>query len=294
MVFTNTVKLLRVLPLFLLSSHVLKAVNLEPETLRIWQRYIDQAQVRSESRPHAAGKFLWLDEDSRRLERVRKGDIEVAPMGQAGYQPIEGGWIQDWIGAILIPNASLELVLDILADYGRYKYVYHPEVADAKLLVHSGQTDEFSLRIVNKVLFVTTGINIRCLGRMVRVDERRAYSNLHTIRVEEIKNVGRPDERDLAPDTGDGFIWRLSSMARFEERDGGVYLEMETIALTRDIPRSLNFLVAPMVKKLSRNSLSLTLEKTREAVKPLEARSIAAPSGSGLATHAKSFSQTLR
>jgi len=77
---------------------------------------------------------------------------------------------------------------------------------------------------------------------------------------------GRPSERLLPADAGAGFIWRIRSISRYLERDGGVYLEIEAIALTRDIPSSLRWLVSPVVNHLSVNSLTTTLSQTREAV----------------------------
>jgi hypothetical protein len=55
-------------------------------------------------------------------------------------------------------------------------------------------------------------------------------------------------------------------MARYEERDGGVYLELEAMALTRDIPGSLAWMVKPVVNHLSINSLTTTLRQTRDVV----------------------------
>src|SRR5579862_8682126 len=86
------------------------------------------------------------------------------------------------------------------------------------------------------------------------------------VEVREIQGYRHSDERLLPPDTGNGFIWRIRSMARWEERDGGVYLELEAIALTRDIPSSLAWLVNPVVNHLSINSLRTTLRQTRDAV----------------------------
>jgi hypothetical protein len=58
----------------------------------------------------------------------------------------------------------------------------------------------------------------------------------------------------------------MHSIASYEERDGGGYLELEALALTRDIPASLRALVRPAVNHLSISSLSATLRQTREAV----------------------------
>ena len=87
-----------------------------------------------------------------------------------------------------------------------------------------------------------------------------------TTRVEQIENYGHPEVHSLPPGTGNCFIWRLHSIARYEERDGGVYLELEAIALSRDIPPALRGLVKPVVNHLSINSVTATLRQTREAV----------------------------
>jgi hypothetical protein len=250
------------------NAHFINAatLQLQPETLKGWENYLDQAQAKFNSRLQASNRFLWLDEDPKRPSRLRHGQIEVAPIRGRGFDRIPNGLVHDWIGAMFIPNASIDEVVSLLSDYDRYKAIFHPEVIDAKLLAHSTEGDEFSLKLVNTVLFTRAGVDMQCLGRSVRLDHNRAYSTSYTTRVNEIRNYGRPDERELAPDTGDGFVWRLYSTTRFEQRDGGVYLETETIALTRDIPSSLKFLVVPVVKRLSRNSLALSLQKTRDAV----------------------------
>ncbi len=76
---------------------------------------------------------------------------------------------------------------------------------------------------------------------------------------------GHSGERLLPPDQGNGFIWRLHSIARYEERDGGVYLELEVLALTREILASLRWFVNPVVSHLSIISLRTALRQTREA-----------------------------
>jgi len=65
---------------------------------------------------------------------------------------------------------------------------------------------------------------------------------------------------------GSGVIWRLFSIARYLERDGGVYIELEAIGLSRDIPASLRWIVEPIVRRVSRGSLSTSLQQTENAV----------------------------
>ena len=65
---------------------------------------------------------------------------------------------------------------------------------------------------------------------------------------------------------GKGLLWRVLSLSRFEERDGGVYIEFEAIALSRDIPASLHWMIEPIVRRVSRNSLITSLKQTGGAV----------------------------
>ena len=56
----------------------------------------------------------------------------------------------------------------------------------------------------------------------------------------------------------------ISSIARFEQRDAGVYIELEAIALSREIPAALHFVADPIVRRMSRNSLLAALQQTEE------------------------------
>ena len=77
---------------------------------------------------------------------------------------------------------------------------------------------------------------------------------------------GNPNETVLPPDTGYGFLWRLYSYWRFEEREGGVYIECRAISLTRDVPFGLGWAIEPIIQKLPEESLIKTLECTRKAL----------------------------
>ena len=83
----------------------------------------------------------------------------------------------------------------------------------------------------------------------------------------EIEDYGTPKQRELNDGQGKGLLWRLFSIARFEERDGGVYVELEAIALSRNIPVSVRWLIEPIVSRLSRSSLMTSLRQTEDAVR---------------------------
>jgi len=55
-------------------------------------------------------------------------------------------------------------------------------------------------------------------------------------------------------------------VSRLEQRDGGVYVEIETIAMSRGIPVMLRWMIKPLVESLPRKIMLATLTDTRDAV----------------------------
>ena len=131
----------------------------------------------------------------------------------------------------------------------------------------TGGCDKYSMRVVNNETVAETALDSEYQACYLQLDELRWYSTAHTTRVQEIRHYGRPDEQELPPNQGSGYIWRLYSVARFEERDGGVYIELEAIALSRDIPVGVRWLVDPIVRRVSRNTLLISLQQMEEAVR---------------------------
>src|SRR5271166_5356519 len=250
---------------FLVAPAASAGAELRDETLKTWDAYIQA--VDSQMHGRLQGPFLWVDEDPGRVDSVRAGKILVSPVGQKNPKPVPSGLIHDWIGAAFIPDARLRDVLSAVRDYGRYTEFYKPTVVDAKPLGTEGDCDKYSMRVVNKETVAETALDTEYQTCYLHLDELRWYSTAHSTRVQEIRHYGRPDEQELPPNQGTGYIWRLYSLARFEERDGGVYIELEAIALSRDVPVALRWVVDPIVRRVSRNTLLISLQQMEEAVR---------------------------
>jgi hypothetical protein len=251
----------------------LRALELQPATLKAWEDYIRSADSSMQARLSGRQPFLWVDEAPGRSPLLRGGKTMVAPAVGNGIISVPGGLIHHWIGAVFIPRASITSLRAVFRDYDRYKDYYKPVVAASKRLPCSEADDRFSMTWAHRVLFVNAAIEAQYRAGDFVIDARRGYNIATTFQVREIEAYGQRDERLLPPGQGNGYIWRMQGIARFEERDGGVYLELEAIALTRDIPGSLRWLVSPVVNRLSVNSLTTTLRQTRDAVHSQSARS---------------------
>ena len=240
--------------------------TLKPQTLAAWNEYTQAANVRLEHGTVERNSFLLIDRDPGLSARLRGGEIVISPAGKNGHTAVPHGLITDWVGDVFVPNAKIDDVVAQLNDYDRYREFFNPTVVDAHLLSHAGAEYRFSLVLRQRVLFVTPVLEGDYESQTIKLDERRWYTVSCTTRLQDIENYGEPSQRKLPPDQGHGYIWRIRNITRFEERDGGVYIEIEAMALSRDVPAGLHWLIDPVVRHLPKNSLAATLSQTRDAV----------------------------
>ena len=251
-------------------------VKLKPETVEAWDEYIRIADARIQRRLDPGGPFLRIDEDPVLAARVRGLAIVVFPAVPNIPRKVPSGLIHDWIGAAFLPNATLHDILPVVRDYGRYKDFYHPNVIDSRSVETGESQDRFSVVLMNKTLFSKTALDSDYQASYASLDGKRMYSVSRTTRIREIAGYGTANQRTLPENEGTGLIWRLYSALRFEERDGGVYIEVEAIVLSRDIPAALRWMAEPIVRRVSRDSLTTALRQTEAAVRSATAASLAA------------------
>ena len=242
------------------------AAELQRATADAWREYVQAVDARMQARLESGQPFLWVDEEVDRPQRTRRGETLVAPLVGRGTKAVPNGLIHHWIGAIFIPDAGIPTVLDVVHGYNRYEDIYKPVVTRSRLLDSGPTGQEFSMDWHRRVLFLDAAIRGRYHAHDVIVDPHRGYSIVDATTLQQIEDCGRSGEYLLPPDTGSGIIWRIHSVARYEERDGGVYLEIEVVVLSREIPSSLRWMVSPVVARVSANALTVTLQQTREAV----------------------------
>jgi len=241
--------------------------TLTSETAREFDRYVEAAESRMAQDLQPA-RFLQMDAAPDLKARVRAGElvIQSGPM-LAGAKEIKvsGGLLQDWLGMLLIPGASIAGVRAVLQDYPNYKNFYQPEVIESREISHHGDEYEIFLRLYEKHI-LTVVLNANYHVRYAMLDAKRMYVESHSTRIAEVKdpNYSYTEEEPVGDDTG--FLWRLNSYWRFEQADGGVYAECEAISLSRDVPFGLGFMLKGFLEQFPKESMLNTLRGTKAAV----------------------------
>ena len=265
----------RVLILVLTIAPATNAATLQPAALREWDLYIESANAQIADRASRGKTFLWVDENAQRLATVRAGGIALFQVTPKNSKRLPSAIINDWMGAVFIPNSKIGDVLNIVRTYGRYEDFYRPNVADSKATVtgepkDSFSTDQakdrFSMILVNKSYLLNTAFETAYQVSYIGVTNVIGYSVSQSTRVQQIDRFGAASQHMLSVGEGSGIIWRLFSVTRYVERDGGVYLELEAIGLSRNIPVSIRWIIQPMVRRALRESLTTSLRQTEAAV----------------------------
>ncbi len=249
----------------MLMKQSVKPVQLKPATLEAFESYIQEAEAGMEKTLKGDGPFLWGDAASERAQRVRKG--EVVAQFWSGKEPVKvpDGLIHDWIGAAFASGKTVKETLALIQDYNNHKNIYKTEVIDSKLLNHHGNHFQIYLRLLKKKI-ITVVLDTDHDVHYSSLDDTRWLCRSYTTRIAEVEDAGKPNETVQPPDAGYGFLWRLYSYWRFQDRDAGVHLQCRAISLTRDVPAGLRWILAPIIRSLPRESLMNTLNSTRQAL----------------------------
>jgi hypothetical protein len=229
--------------MMLATPPIVSATELDQETSKAWNEYIQAANLKMQQRAAGTMPFLWIDEAPGRREAVRQGQILVEPTQKDSPAKMARGLIFDWTGAVFFPNTTIQHIFEVLNEFDRYDEFYNPAVVNAKLLEGTGRNEEFSMVLSHKTAFGATTVDTEYHSETTCLDKRHCYNIINSTRIQQIEDYKSPEERELPPEQG--FLWRLYSIQRYEERDGGVFAELESIALTRKVPLDLLWLLKP-------------------------------------------------
>jgi hypothetical protein len=242
-----------------------KPVQLNPKTLEAFDAYIRNTETEMERSLQGSGSFLWSQQAPERAQVVDRGQVVAQFWSGEGPVKVPKGLIHDWIAAAFIPDSNIQEILAVIQNYDNHKNTYRPEVIDSKLISRDGNNFQVYLRLLKKKI-VTVVLDTNHEVHYCPVDQTRWVCRSYTTRIAEVENAGSRDERVLEADTGYGYLWRLYSYWRFEEREAGVVVECRAISLTRDVPFGLGWAIEPIIEKLPKESLINTLEATRQAL----------------------------
>jgi len=247
--------------------------RLNTETQGAFERYVKLVEARNEGELKRGTGLLWVDglpakQRAEAYAALKRGEVKLQKLEIRDNDkpiPCPGGLIHHWTGVVFIPGAKLEDVLSVLEDYDKHAVYYAPDVERSKIKSRTGDHFRVFLRF-RRHKVITVVLNTEHEVQYFHDAPGRAHSRSSAVRIAEIENAGKGDEREKTPGDDSGFLWRMETWWRMEERDGGVYVQSEVASLTRDIPAVLSWMIGPFVTGIPKETLTFTLEATRKAV----------------------------
>jgi hypothetical protein len=261
------------LVLCLLAPAAVAAGDLTPATVAAFERYARLTEQRINDEVVRTANFLWIDTlpQNRRAEVVKglqQGGVIIERLQtRDGSKEIgvPDGLIHHWIGTVFVPGAGVKEAVALMQDYDHHARYFAPAVARSKLLEHDGSRFRVALRFyVKKIIAVT--MDTENEAEFFHPAADRAHSRIRSTRVTEIADPGTPQEKPKPAGEENGFMWNLNTYWRFLERDGGVYIQCESLTLTRDVPFAIAWIVRPIVTQMPKESLTFTMAKARDAL----------------------------
>ena len=243
--------------------------ELKKNTLDTFQKYVDLTERRIGEEERTLKNFLWVDgqpEPARTqlYQQLRNGQLVLQKMQTLddGQEiKIKDGLIHHWLGVMFIPGAKMEQATAVTMDYDNHFITYKPDVARSKLISRNGNDMRMMLRFSKKKVILVV-VEVEQDVHFTPVDAQRAFLHAYSRRVQEVENPGEKDERLLPQGNDRGFLWHLYTYWRYEERDGGSYIQCESITLTRDIPWILRAIIGPYIRGIPKESLEFVMTAT--------------------------------
>jgi hypothetical protein len=193
--------------------------------------------------------------------RLREGELIVEEVTPSGGAALPGALLHHWRGTAFAPGATAADFERLMKDFNNYPQNFSPQVVQARVISQKSDDLQTLMRVRQKHV-ITVVMDTAYDVTFGRLDEQHGYSVSRSTRISEIGSAGTGAERELSADESHGFLWRMNTYWSYEEKDGGLYMQIESVSLTRSIPRGLGWAVQPFVESVPRESVEFTLRST--------------------------------
>jgi hypothetical protein len=222
-----------------------------PAAVAAFDTYTAQVESRLANQHRTPDAFLALNSTNR--ARLRAG----TPLIENLTPPTQRSdvLIHHWRATAFIPSATPADFDRLLRDFSAYPQKFAPDIVSSTVLTRTPTDTLLRLR-TRQHHFITVILDTTCDVSFAALDPAHHYSISRSTRIDEI-----------TPGGDNGFLYRLNTYWAWEQRDGGLYIQLESLSLTRSIPHGLAWAVRPYLESIPRDSLIFTLTSARNALR---------------------------
>jgi hypothetical protein len=232
-----------------------------PAAIAAFNTYAAQLESRLAQQHRSPATFVTLTADSPRSETSKPKDGEPLIENLTPAAQPSDALIHHWRATAFIPSATPADFERLLRNFSAYPQNFAPDIVSSTVLTHTPTDTLLRLR-TRQHHVITVVLDTICDVTFAALDPSHGYSISRSTRIDEITSAGaastdKPDH---------GFLYRLNTYWSWEQRDNGLYIQLESLSLTRSIPRGLAWAVRPYLESIPRDSLIFTLTSARNAL----------------------------
>jgi hypothetical protein len=237
-----------------------------PEAVTAFNDYVKAVESRLAHQHQSRDGFLVPALSPENKKHLQQGELIIEPITPVTGSALPGALLHDWRGTAFAPGATVADFERLMKNIGAYPHYFSPQVLQAKLLMQQGDRLQAFMRVrqhhvITVVMDTTYDITFG------RLDDQHGYSLSRSTKISEIESPGTATEHTVPAEEEHGFLWRQNTYWTYEEGDGGLYMQIESVSLSRSVPTGLNWIVQPFIEKIPRESLEFTLRSTCNALR---------------------------
>jgi hypothetical protein len=236
-----------------------------PQAVAAFNAYVGGMELRLAKQHRSQGGFL-APVGAAQQGELSRGGLVIERLSPATDAELPGALLHHWRGTAFAPGATAADFERLMRDFNSYPQHFSPQVLQARVLTQSGDRMRASMRVRQKHV-ITVVMDTTYDVTFGRLDAKHGYSLSRSTRIAEIESAGTRDERALNANEEHGFLWRMNTYWSYEEREGGLSLQIEAVSLTRSVPRGFGWAIGPYLESIPRESLEFTLRSACHAVR---------------------------
>ena len=198
--------------------------------------------------------------------RLRRGELIIEKLTSSTDVDYSRALLHHWRGTAFAPGAKAEDFARLMRDFNSYPQHFSPQVLQAKTLTQDGDHMQAWMRVRQRHV-ITVVMDTNYDITFGQSDMQHGYSISRSTRIAEVDAAGTSAERTLSASEEHGYLWRMNTYWSYAERDGGLYVQIEAVSLTRSIPRGIGWAIQPYVESIPRESLEFTLRSACNALR---------------------------
>ena len=227
--------------------------------------YIDAVEFRLD-RQHRLQEGFLASVAGESQSTLRGGEFVLQQLTPSGGTELPGALLHHWRGTAFAAGARAADFERLMRAFNAYPEYFSPQVVQSRVVAQRDDRAQVVMRVRQRHV-MTVVMDTAYDVSFGRLDAQHGYSVSRSTRIWEIDSPGTPSEHALNARDEHGFLWRQNTYWSYEERDGGLYMQVESVSLSRAIPPGLGWAVRPFVESVPRESLEFTLRAACKALR---------------------------